>query len=255
VFTLEQRTINLAKKMKKENYVFLMNTNPSNRDLDDALKAIYELLMSGAVNYKYQCPVNYEELGAYAFDRILKMLKSDAVKAGVPEDRADWKEGLRLWMRDASWKTAPSYLRSMLSCGFIDYTRSFYSEFKHQPTDAQEKLYIFDRLVYDEDKVSVWDLQQAFALLSTKERKAIYARINRLRNKDAEGYEGFSAEFNHWFDAVSAPQVIVVEELYDLTMCQVEAIRNGRLAYRLKGVVWHNIEVVKDNNGFVLSVF
>ena len=239
--------------MKKVNYEFKLNSNPSQKDVDAALAAVYELVVDGASLYKYQCPVNYEELGAYVFNRILKMLCSDAIKGGLEES---WQNGMKLWMSKTSFLTVRSYVRFCLSSGFIDYTRSFYSEFKHQPTDAQEKMFIFDKLVYDEDKISMWDLQQAFALLSTKERKSIYTRISRCKNKDAEGFAGFSAEFGDWFESISSPEVLAVSDLEDLTTSQVTAIRNGRLAYKYEGTVWYNI-LSKENEDktLILSPF
>ena len=162
--------------MKQKNYEFRLNSSPTPRDLDEALSAIYALTVSGSKNYESQCPVGYEELGSYVFNRVLKMLSDWSLKEGVKKD-GSWQDGMTLWLSDPTWKTVPSYIRRMLSSGFIDYTRSFYSEFKHIPTDTQESLYVFDRPVADSSNVSIGDVELAFTKLSTEERKSIYKKF------------------------------------------------------------------------------
>lgn len=229
----------------KETYAFRLNANPTTKELDAALSAIYALTVDGAKLYKYQCPINYEELGSYVFNRILKILDADCVKANIDPS---WQNGLRLWMAETTWKTAPAYVRSMLSSGFIDYTRSFYSEFKHIPTDTQKSMFMFDKAVTYEDKVSVHDIKEAFARLSTDIRKQLYATY-------AMDAMCFSTEFRTWFESVSNPKVITIEDLYDLSHSQIEQIRNGVLAYKIDEVVWYNVAVEKGDKEIVLYTF
>jgi len=232
--------------MKTKPYVFILNTDPSQKDLEEALSALYELTCSGAEAYRYQCPIGYEELGAYVFNRLLKMLNTDAVKGGL---EMSWQNGLRLWMKDPTWKTAASYVKSMLSSGFIDYTRSVYSEFRQIPTDPQEQFYVFERPDTDESTVTVEDFKEVFSRLSTEKRKALYKTFKL----DAAG---FADSIRKWFETVCSPKVIKIETIYDLSMNQIHEITSGLLAYALPdGEVYYNIKVVEKNKTLLLSPF
>ena len=232
--------------MKSNDYAFKLNANPSKSELNDALSAIYALTAEGAKYYESQAPTGYEELGSYVFNRILVRLNKDAGDAGLAPT---WDNGLRVWMALPSWKTTPTYVRTSLSSGFIDYTRSFYSEFKHKPTDTQEQLYVFEKSD-EEDKsvVSLEEMKAAFVLLSSDARKSLYKRF--LLDSAV-----FSDELRNWFRSVCNAPVLQISDLYDLTPRNLDKIKKGLLAFRLDGSTFYNIKTTETLDGLSLTPF
>lgn len=226
---------------KLKNYEFRTNSNPSAADVDEALSVIYEFVTEESKSYERKCPLGYEELGFYVFNRVLNIMSKDG--------SGDWRVGVSLWLSDVRWKTAPSYLRNMVSTGFIDYTRSFYSEFRHRPVDTQESLYVFERPEPDEAVTSLEDVKELFHRLSTSERLSLYKKF-------ALDKAAFSDEFRNWFDGVSSPTVVDVVSPYELTTNQLHDVKVGTLAFRLpSGVVYYNVEVSSKNKVLVLKPF
>lgn len=224
-----------------KNYEFKTNSSPSAQDVDEALAIIYEFITEESRSYRSKCPLGFEELGFYVFNRVLNMMSK--------EGGGDWRVGVSLWLSDVRWKTAPKYLKSMVSTGFTDYTRSFYSEFRHQPVDTQESLYVFDRPEPDDLETSLEDVKELFIRLSTGERLGLYKKF-------ALDKAAFSDEFRNWFEEVSNPKIVDVVSPYELTTNQLRDVKAGVLAFRLpSGVVFYNIEVSARNKTIVLKPF
>lgn len=226
--------------MKEKTYEFRLNSNPSKKEIDEALGEVYKLTTENAKRYASQCPLGYEELGSYVFDRVIKML----VKWG-----GTWESGMINWLGDITWKTTPSYIRRMFATGFIDYTRSVYSEFKHVPTDPQESLYVFERPTLDNERVSVGDIEEVFLHMCSSDRKSLYKTF--ALDKCA-----FSDEVRAWFESVCDAPVVDVVSVYELSMNQISEVLAGRLAFRLvDGKVFYNLKVSNDNRRVILRPY
>lgn len=228
--------------MKKlKDYQFTLNSNPTSQEVDEALSVVYEFIETEVKFYESKCPLGYEELGFYVFNRVLNMLTRDG--------GGDWRKGMVQWLGEVSWKTVPQYLKGMMRSGFIDYTRSFYSEFKHKPVDTQESLYVFDRPEPLDGKTSLEDVKELFSRMGSNDRISLYKSFKLDK-------AAFSDEFRNWFEEVSSPVIVEVFSPYDLTTNQLHNIKAGLLAFKVpSGVVYYNIQVSSRNKIIVLTPF